>query len=217
MKKLDLLIRGGHVVDPSRGIDGEMNIGVRGGVIVPVEAGDEGLRDVDASGLYVTPGLIDFHTHIFYTGSAISVNPAFLAATGVTGAVDAGTAGCANFKAFFDGVITSSPVRIKSYLNVYGGGQLDTNIPEKFEPSEYRPLQIARIVDAYRDNILGLKIRYSKGIASSIDSLKETLRIARDLGLRVCVHTTNPPPALLPKRVRLVLRREWRSNSLTEF
>jgi len=196
MKKVDTLIRNGHVVDPSQNVDRQMDIGIQNGVIVPVEPGDEGLRNIDASGLYVTPGLIDFHTHVFHTGSATSVNPVFMAATGVTSTVDAGTAGYANFRAFFDSVIIPSPVRVKSYLNVWGGGQTDTNIQEKFEPSEYRPQQIARIVDAYRDNILGLKIRYSKGIASSIDSLKETIRIARNSNIRVCIHTTNPPTPL---------------------
>ncbi|MDR1317915.1 MAG: metallo-dependent hydrolase [Spirochaetales bacterium] len=194
--KLDLLIRNAHVVDPSQNIDKPMDIGVHSGIIVPAGPADESPRTVDAHGFYVFPGLIDFHTHIFHTGSAISVNPAFLPATGVTAAVDAGTAGCANFRAFYEGVVTSSPVRIKSYLNVYGGGQQDTNIAEKFEPSEYRPLHIARVVETWRDNILGLKIRYSKGVASGIDSLKETVRIARELRLGVCVHTTNPPSPL---------------------
>ncbi|MDR2588459.1 MAG: amidohydrolase family protein [Spirochaetales bacterium] len=194
--KLDLLVRNGHVVDPLQNIDGKMDIGVKNGVITPAPLGTEAVCSVDASGLYVFPGLIDFHTHIFHTGSAISVNPAFLPPTGVTAAVDAGTAGCTNFRAFYEGVISSSPVLIKSYLNVYGAGQPDTNIQEKFDPAEYRPAQIKRLVETYTDTILGLKIRYSKGIAASLEALKETLRIARELKLKVCVHTTNPPSSL---------------------
>ncbi|MFP3042196.1 amidohydrolase family protein [Treponema primitia] len=194
--KVDLLIKNGHVIDPSRKIDKVMDIGIRNGLVAAVNPGDEGAHTVDAKGDYVFPGLIDFHTHVFHTSSAISVNPAFLPATGVTATVDSGTAGCCNFRAFYEGVVTTSPVRIKSYLNVYGSGQLDTNLPEKFEPSEFRPLQIERTVAAYRDNILGLKIRYSKGIATSLDSIKETIRIARENGINVCVHTTDPPTSL---------------------
>ena len=194
--KLDLIIRNGHVVDPSQNIDRRMDVGVNDGFIAAVSPEDEGLRVVDAAGCYVFPGLIDFHTHIFHTGSAISLNPAFLPPTGVTAAVDAGSAGCCNFRAFYESVVIPSPPHIKSYLNVYGGGQTDTNIPEKFDPAEYRPRQITKIVKAYRDNILGLKIRYSKGIAASLEALKETLRIARDLGIHVCIHTTNPPTPL---------------------
>jgi predicted amidohydrolase len=194
--KVDILIRNGHVVDPSQNIDCQMDIGVQNGVIVPVGPAGEGVRTVDASGCYVTPGLVDFHTHIFHTGSAISVNPLWLPATGVTAAVDAGTAGYVNFRAFYEGVITPSPVHIKSYLNVYGGGLPDTNIPEKYELFEYRPLQMARVVEAYKDNILGLKIRYSRGLASGIDALKEALRLSREFGIRVCVHTTDPPTPL---------------------
>ncbi|MDR1626045.1 MAG: amidohydrolase family protein [Spirochaetia bacterium] len=194
--KIDCIIRNGHVVDPSQKIDDVMDIGIKNGLITKTGPDTEAVRMVDAEGCYVFPGLIDFHTHIYHTGSTMSVNPAFLPATGVTSAVDSGTAGFCNFRSFYEGVIMTAPIRIKSYLNMYGSGQPDMSLPEKFAPSEFRPTCIAKVVETYRDNILGMKIRYTKGIASPDDSLQETVRVARELGIHVCVHTTNPPTSL---------------------
>lgn len=66
--KYDLLIRSGHVIDPKNGIDGVRDIAVAGGRIALVSAKidpDEARKAVNAAGLYVTPGLIDIHVHVY--------------------------------------------------------------------------------------------------------------------------------------------------------
>lgn len=192
-------------MDPASGTDTVMDIVVRNMRIIdpgggPVECPPE--RVIDAAGLIVVPGLIDFHTHLFHTGSTISVSPDLMIAQGVTAAVDAGSAGCANYEAFYNSVIVQSKVRVKGLLTVYSGGQLDAKLCEDFSPSLYNVDQMERLVDRYRDNILGLKIRLSRGVVpeqTGTDYLKACIDLAQELdrrlgtSLRVCVHTTDAP------------------------
>lgn len=190
--KLDFVIRGGHVVDPARGIDGIQDVAVSGNRIVEVPHEYECARVIDARGCYVFPGLIDFHAHIYGNGSNCCVHADYLLATGVTAAVDAGSAGSSNFDSFYGGTVIPSKVRIKSYLCAYGSGQIDYNIIEKFDRNEYRPGDIHKIVERYRDNILGLKIRMSKGVAKDLDAFNAVIEMAEAEDIGVCVHTSNP-------------------------
>lgn len=192
MTKLDCVIKNGHVVDPARGLDCVSDIAIVNNKIVELPAEYEALRIVDASGCYVFPGLIDFHAHVFRAGSGVSVRPDYLLATGVTAAVDAGTAGCSNFEAFYSSTVVPSQIRMKSYLNMYGSGQTDYNIIEKFDVPEFRPLAIRRLVEKYRDNILGLKIRMSEGVAVDMAAMDYTMELAGELGIGVCVHVSRP-------------------------
>jgi predicted amidohydrolase len=201
---VDYIIRGGTVVDPSQGIHEVGDIYIRNmRIVVP----DENVvcppdRVIDAHGLIVTPGLIDYHTHLFYGGSTISIHPDMMIAQGTTAAVDAGSAGTATFESFYESVISRSQIHLKAYLTVYSGGQLDSKLCEDFNPDLYNLDKMERVIDRYRDVILGLKIRLSKGVVpdeSGAGYLRAVVelaeRINRDLGtkLGVCVHTTNPP------------------------
>ncbi|GKI13573.1 metallo-dependent hydrolase [Oscillospiraceae bacterium] len=192
MTKIDLLIQNGRVVDPARGLDAVADIAIINNRIVDLPAEYEAAHVVDAAGCYVFPGLIDFHCHLFRAGSGVSVRPDYLLATGVTAAVDAGTAGCSNFEAFYASTVVPSQVRIKSYINMYGTGQSDYNIMDRFRVEDYRPQAIARMVDRYRDNILGLKIRMSEGVAENMEALDATIALAGELGVGVCVHVSKP-------------------------
>lgn len=190
--KADYIIRGGHVIDPARGIDGIEDVAIKGNKIVDVPEDCDGVRVIRADGCYVFPGLIDYHTHIYGNGSNCGVHADYLLATGVTAAVDAGTAGSSNFDSFYGGTVVPSKVRIKSYLCAYGSGQIDYNIIEKFDRKEYRIDDIHKVIDRYRDNILGMKIRMSKGVAKDLDALDAVMEIAEAENIGVCVHTSDP-------------------------
>lgn len=195
--KLDILIKNGHVVDTAQGIDEVKDIGIyRGRIVDIINNTLEADKIVNAEGCYVFPGLIDFHTHLFYTGSGIGVKPDLLLANGVTSAVDAGTTGCANYEAFYQSVISSSTVKIRSFVNAYSGGQMDFNISEDFNPDLFNENSIRNLKEKYKDEILGLKIRIGKEIVGDlgIEPLKEAIALAERVGgLSICVHVTNPP------------------------
>ena len=131
--KLDLLIRGGHVIDPRNAINSVMDVGIAAGKIAEVAAKIDPARAnrvADATGLYVVPGLIDIHTHVFYgtentylSNGHVAVQPdAHNPHAGVTTVVDAGGAGWRNFDQFKTNVIDRSLTRVLSFINIVGSG-----------------------------------------------------------------------------------------------
>ena len=203
--KADYIIRGGLVMDPATGTKEVKDIVVRNMRIVDPKGEEVECKAdqiIDASGKIVTPGLIDFHTHLFHEGSSICIYPDMMVAQGTTSAVDAGSAGTSTYEAFRKSVIEQSLVRVKGFLTVYGGGQLDPKLCEDFNPALYNVDKMERVIEANRDNILGLKIRLSKGVVpteTGAEYLKAAVALADELNerlgtsLRVCVHTTNSP------------------------
>src|SRR6202453_4295285 len=129
----DLLLRGGHVLDDKNHIDGVMDVAIKDGKIARVAAHiptDAALKTIDVKGLYVTPGLIDIHVHVYaasggrgsYAGD-LSVPPdGFTFRVGVTTVVDAGCSGWRNFEDFKDRIIDRSSTRVLAMLNIVGSG-----------------------------------------------------------------------------------------------
>lgn len=203
--RADFIIRGGRVMDPYTAVDEIKDVVIQNTRIIdPQGEMVECDHIIDASGCIVTPGLVDFHTHIFYEGSGTCIRPDFMISQGTTAAVDAGSAGTVTYESFYKSVIVQSAVRIKSFLTTYSGGQLDFKLCEDFNPDLINFTRMERVIDQYRDNILGLKIRLSKGVVpedKGLEYLKRVVELAEELdaklgtALRVCVHTTNSPIA----------------------
>ncbi len=158
--RLDLILKGGHVIDPSNGIDGVMDLGIADHKIarvarnIPTTMTDQML---DLTGAYVTPGLIDMHCHVCtsHPRSRLSVPAgAHCFPSGVTTAVDAGTSGWRDFAEFKAQVIDRSPVRILSYVNIVGQGMGGA---WEHESSEMRPKLAAAVAEEYGDVVVGIK------------------------------------------------------------
>ncbi len=129
----DLLLKGGHVIDPKNRISAVRDVAISNGKVAAVAAGiDASLatKTVDASGLYITPGLVDIHTHLYtYTGNHGSraddhaiVPDSFAPREGVTTMVDAGSSGWRNFDDFKTRIIDHSRTRVLGFVNIVGHG-----------------------------------------------------------------------------------------------
>src|ERR1700722_10894040 len=129
----DLLLKGGHLLDDKNHIDAMRDVGIKDGKVVAVAEhlqAKDALKTIELNGLYVTPGLIDLHTHV-YTGTGerhsyagyLSVYPdGFTLRNGVTTIVDAGSSGWRNFDDFKDKIIDRSKTRVLAELNIVGSG-----------------------------------------------------------------------------------------------
>lgn len=177
----DLLLKGGHVIDPRNGIDALLDVAVAGGKIAAVQAQidpSQARQTLDVSGLYVTPGLIDLHVHVFYTGGiqgawagSDSVAPdAFSFRTGVTTMVDAGSAGWRNFESFRNSVIDHARTRVLAFINIAGFGM----ISDLVEQGDFNPEEVVRLARKHRDVVVGVKsAHYRKPDWESVDRALE--------------------------------------------
>ena len=129
----DLLLKGGHVLDSRNNIDSVMDVAIKDGKIAKVAANiapSDALRTVDAKGLYVAPGLIDIHVHVYagtgerdsYAGDLAVPPDGFTFRAGVTTVVDAGCSGWRNFEDFKQRIIDRSKTRVFALLNIVGSG-----------------------------------------------------------------------------------------------
>jgi dihydroorotase len=187
-QQYDLLLKGGHVIDPRNNIDANMDVAVAGGKIAAVRANiDPALakQTVDANGLYVTPGLVDMHVHLFATtglrdawAGDNSVYPdGFSFRSGVTTMVDAGTAGWRNFETFRHTVIDRAQTRVFALINIAGLG-MSTNAAEQVK-SEFQPEQIARLAAKHKDIVVGVKSAHYEGPDwTSVDKAVEAGKLA---------------------------------------
>ncbi|MBC8165313.1 MAG: amidohydrolase/deacetylase family metallohydrolase, partial [Bryobacteraceae bacterium] len=160
----DLVLKGGHVVDGKSGIDQVRDVAIKDGKIAAVEASLSGAKKViDVSGLYVTPGLVDMHVHVFHTSLVpsawagdYSVQPDLISfRTGVTTMVDAGSAGYRNFPQFRATVIDRVQTRIFAFLNIAGYGMM-TNVIEQ-DTTDMLPEKTAEMAAKNKDVIVGIK------------------------------------------------------------
>ena len=170
-QKYELLIKGGHVIDPATQLDKLSDILIDKGKIVKIEPSisDSATKVIDAKGLYITPGFIDTHTHVFvgpepglFANGVNSVSPDdFTFKSGVTTVVDAGTSGWRNFPLFKKQVIDQSKTRILAFLNISGGGMTGGDREQNLE--DMNADSTAALILKYPENIVGVKIGHYNG------------------------------------------------------
>jgi dihydroorotase len=162
----DLLLKGGRVIDPKNGIDRVMDVAISQGKIARVAeniAAAEAIRTIDAKGLYVTPGLIDLHVHVYMWrepgGEAVQPD-AFSFRSGVTTMVDAGSSGAQTFPDFRDRIIRHSKTRVLAFLNIVAAGM---GTGKEDDPAQLNADAAAAMAKANPDLIVGFKSAHYAG------------------------------------------------------
>src|SRR4051812_34573781 len=148
------------------------------------------------------PGNIDFHTHVYWGGTSISIDADQLARRcGTTTWVDVGSAGPGNFAGFRKHVIEPSQVRILAYLHVSHAGIYGFShrvmVGESEELRLMNPIDAAEVADQNRDLIVGIKVRVGRNSSgnSGIAPLDIALEVAEEVGMPLMAHIDHPPPS----------------------
>jgi dihydroorotase len=201
----DLILRGGRVVDPSQKLDAVTDVAFAGGKVAAVGNGlkaDPATDVRDVSQFIVTPGLIDLHTHVYWGGTSLGIDAEeFCRLSGVTTAVDTGSAGPGNFAGFRKHVIEPSQVRILAYLHVSHAGIYAFSdrvmVGESEELRLMAPAEAVAVADANRDVIVGIKVRVGRNSSgrSGTAPLDIALQAAGEAGLPLMCHIDFPPPS----------------------
>ena len=176
-QEIDMLIKGGHVIDPKNKIDVKMDVAIKDGKIFQVAAdipASSAKKTVNASGLYVSPGFIDMHVHVFagteeqsFTGFGITngfgsvVPDDFTFRSGVTTVVDAGSSGWKDFHKFKKQTIDNSQTRVLAFISIAGHGMLGTVHAQ--DTTDMNPVATAFVMNEYPDIIVGIKAHHYRG------------------------------------------------------
>src|ERR1700676_3971086 len=178
----DLLIAGGRVVDPVRGIAAERDVAIAGGKIAQVAANidrRQARQVYDASGKLVTPGLIEVHGHVYDSAITISIDPDLVGIpTGVTTIVDAGSTGAGTFAGLRKYVIARAKTRVYAMLNISTIGLVVAN-ELYLDPKMIDPAAAIKTIEENRSLILGIKVRIN-GRDDEVPHDLEVLKKARE-------------------------------------
>lgn len=190
----DILLKNGHVIDPSQSIDDRRDLLIQNGCVTRVETSvtaSDGCRVVDVSDCVVTPGLIDIHTHLFHTSGnpdawagEYSVDPdAFSFRSGVTTMVDTGSAGWRNFDLFRTTVIDRVQTRVFALINIASFGMISEMVEQY--PEDFSPQSCVAAARRNADVVVGFKTaHYARPDWLSVDRVLDAGSMA---GLPVMV------------------------------
>jgi dihydroorotase len=200
-ERFELVIRGGEVIDPSQGLRGKRDIGIRWGRIAAIEPSIDAARTVhaiDAGGKLVVPGLVDLHSHVYPQGSALGLPADELTPyTCTTTYVSGGDAGANNFSALRHYIIAQARSRIFAFVHISSIGLAGFPVGEALNIDYADVEAAARTVAENRDVVLGVKVRISKDIVGSngLEPLKRAIAAAERAGsgIRVMCHIGDAP------------------------
>src|SRR5262252_5449198 len=201
----DLILKGGRIIDPSQKLDRVADIAFSDGKVAKIDANlrpERGTEVRDVSGYIVTPGLIDMHTHVYWGGTSLGIDAEeFCRTSGVTTAIDTGSAGPGNFAGFRRHVIEKSEVRILAFLHVSFAGiyafSTRVSVGESEEIRLMAPIDAVEVASANRDLVVGIKVRvgaHASGRSGTVP-LDIALQVADEVGVPLMAHIDHPPPS----------------------
>ncbi len=168
----ELILKGGHLIDPKNNIDGPFDIGISGGRVSAVEPElppEDTAQVIDVSGLYVTPGLVDIHMHAYATpghrdawaGDNSILPDGFSFRSGVTTMVDTGSAGWRNFEDFRYRVIDRFQTRLFALVNIAGAGMISNDFEQN--PHDMDTDKASATAREHNDVVVGIKTAHYQG------------------------------------------------------
>jgi dihydroorotase len=188
-QQVDILLKGGHVIDPKNKIDSQMDVAIVNGkifAVAPNIPAGNAKKVVDVSGLYVTPGIIDMHVHVFqgtepdvYIANGLTSLPpdGFTFRAGVTTVVDAGSSGWRNFPLFKKQTIDKAQTRVLAFLNIVGNGMVSRF--EEQNVTEMNPVMTAHMIKRlYPEILVGIKSAHYWGDFTQVDHAVEAGKLA---------------------------------------
>jgi dihydroorotase len=173
-QEIDLLLKGGHVIDAKNKINSKMDVAIKDGKIYRVAAdisANSAKKTVNVSGLYVSPGLIDMHGHVFhgteadnYLSNGLDAVPpdGFTFRSGVTTIVDAGGPGWRNINVFRKNIVETAKTRVLAFMNIVGQGMRGIEAYEQDE-ADMDPKLTAAIAKKNKDIVVGIKLAHYIG------------------------------------------------------
>ncbi len=201
--EIDLLITGGTVIDPSQNLHEVREVGISGTQIVDLESLESysAKKTLDASGLIVTPGLIDLHAHVYKRHVPISIDAdATSLAGGVTTVLDAGSAGSYNFEGFKHDVIDRVDTEVLGLVNLSCIGLVAAHYGELMDARYADPDGVVETIRRFPNQAVGVKIRAGAHIIGSgqqgWDNFKKAVQAARDSETWLMIHIGECPMAL---------------------
>src|SRR6476660_10330940 len=171
-QKYDLLLKGGHVIDARNQISAVRDVAIANGKVAAVAANiapTDAFKVVDATGYYVTPGLVDIHVHVYagtgergsYAGDNSLYPDGFTLRAGITTVVDAGSSGWRTFADFKDRIIDRSRTRVLAMLNIVGAGMRGDKFEQNLADMEAMPT--AEMAMRHKGVIVGVKTAHYAG------------------------------------------------------
>ena len=192
----DIVITGGRVIDPGRGVDARLDVAITDGKIAKISTeinASEGTQNIDARGRIVTPGLVDIHAHIFEHGIDNGLDPDLAGVrSGVTTLVDGGSAGCANYDGFHHSVVLTAHTRVLSNIHIAKTGLAVS--PEVRDANDVDVDETIAVANRYQGEIIGVKVRACGPALETmgIDYIHAAITAAREANVRLMVHIGDP-------------------------
>lgn len=212
----DLLIRGGHVLDPGSGLDGPMDIGIAGGRITAVEphidpAGAAKVIEVRGPDRYVVPGLVDIHTHVAHGATTAGVgmgccDPDVVGVgSGVTTVVDCGSVGVANLGVFPVHILPRTSTRVIVYVNAGSHAHTMPGPADVASLDDVDERAIAACVEHNPGLVEGVKLRLVGDIVNELgeELVTRSKKVAREYGVPLMVHIGDMHAARRPRPERM--------------